>query len=265
MATGVNRHRLAAMSEPTLNQRLEVRSRPAQPVVMYQRWENLLFLHWRFPASEVQRTLPPGLTVDTHDGAAWVGVIPFYMRGVRPRGLPALGSLSNFLEMNVRTYVYDESGRPGVWFYSLDCNQPVAVRLARALMHLPYEHASMDSEISANGSVDYHVQRKGENEDARFHYPVAREGRPAEPGTLEFFLIERYRLFSYVRHRRVLLAGRVWHAPYAIRPAVAEIWSDVPLRQAGFQSGGRQPDHTCVTEPVNVRIFAPQQVGTDVR
>jgi uncharacterized protein YqjF (DUF2071 family) len=163
----------------------------------------------------------------------------------------------------VRTYVYDESGRPGVWFYSLDCNQPVAVRLARALMHLPYEHASMDSALNANGAVDYSVRRKGQDEEARFRYPVAAAGRPAEPGTLDFFLIERYRLFSYAARRRILFNGRVWHAPYSIRAAVADGWSDVPLRQAGFQSGDRLPDHTCVTEPVNVRIFAPQRVGVD--
>jgi uncharacterized protein YqjF (DUF2071 family) len=248
------------MSGPTLNQRLEVRNRPNRPLVMYQRWENLLFLHWRFPAEEVQRTLPPGLSVDTHDGTAWVGVIPFYMRGVRPRGLPAVGSLSNFLETNVRTYVYDEWGRPGVWFYSLDCNQPVAVWLARALMHLPYEHAAMNSAITADGAVDYCVRRKGQDEEARFHYPLAGEGRPAEPGALEFFLIERYLLFSYAARRRALFDGRVWHAPYSIRAAVADVWSDVPLRQAGFQTGGRSPDHTCVTGPVDVRIFAPQRI-----
>jgi len=94
---------------------------------MYQRWRRLLFLHWDWDVAAVQATLPAGLTVDPWEGRAWLGVVPFRMEGVRPRFLPAMGGLSNFPELNVRTYVRDERGRAGVWFYSLDCAQPIAV------------------------------------------------------------------------------------------------------------------------------------------
>lgn len=98
---------------------------------MRQRWEKLLFLHWAWDAAEVQRTLPLGLTVDTFEGRAWLGVVPFFMRDVRPAWVPSVPGISNFLELNVRTYVFDGRGRPGIWFYSLDCNQRLAVRAAR--------------------------------------------------------------------------------------------------------------------------------------
>ena len=124
---------------PTNAQRLLLRQRPVgRTVVMKQAWRNLAFLHWRMPVDVVQRTLPPGLTVDTFDGAAYIGLVPFYMRRIRPRFLPPVPGLSWFLEVNVRTYVIDHNGVPGVWFYSLDANQWFAVKIARRFFKLPY-------------------------------------------------------------------------------------------------------------------------------
>ncbi len=128
---------------PTAADRLLLRERPAAPVVMHQRWRALLFAHWRIDPDAIQKTLPVGLHVDTCDGSAWLGVVPFFMDAVRPAFLPALPWLSWFQELNVRTYVHDEKGVPGVWFYSLDCNQPLAVAIARTLFHLNYRHAAM--------------------------------------------------------------------------------------------------------------------------
>jgi uncharacterized protein YqjF (DUF2071 family) len=120
------------MNRPTPEQREAARHPdPKQGTVMRQRWENLLFLHWRVDPAVIQRSLPAGLHVDTFEESAWIGIVPFAMRDVRPAGLPAIGPISNFLELNVRTYVHDERGVPGVWFYSLDCNQPLAVIIAR--------------------------------------------------------------------------------------------------------------------------------------
>ena len=127
--------------------RLAQRERPASFLVGRQRWNHLLFGHWKIDAAEIQATLPPGLFVDTFEGDAYLGVVPFFMQRVRPAWLPPLPGVSWFLELNVRTYVFDAEGRPGVWFYSLDCNQPVAVFLARSLFHLPYFHAKMTSVI----------------------------------------------------------------------------------------------------------------------
>src|SRR5438105_3699987 len=109
------------MTLPSLDDRLRQRERPSGSVAMYHTWRDLLFLHWRVEPERIQRTLPPGLFVDTYDGAAWVGVVPFFMRNIRPWWLPCIPGLSNFMELNLRTYVYDAAGTPGVWFYALDC------------------------------------------------------------------------------------------------------------------------------------------------
>jgi hypothetical protein len=128
---------------PTLNQRLAHRDKPSAFPVMRQRWSRLLFLHWPMEPDVIQATLPPGLTVDTFDGRAWIGVVPFFMERIRPVFCPPVPGISWFLELNVRTYVHNEQGNSGVWFYSLDCNQPLAVEIARRLFHLPYQHAEM--------------------------------------------------------------------------------------------------------------------------
>jgi len=225
---------------------------------MRQQWAGLGFFHWRVEADGIAARLPDGLHVDTFDGSAWLGVVPFFMRRVRPAGLPPLPWLSWFLELNVRTYVYDDAGRAGVWFFSLDCNQPVAVALARRFFHLPYEHAAMRSDSTADGMIDYHCQRKGESEAAACRYPAALESgtAPAAPGTLEWFLVERYLLFAADPRGR-LFTGRVHHAPYrvaALDPA-AHPGTTVPLRWDGFTEPGRPPDSALVAEDVNVRIF----------
>src|SRR6266704_6531932 len=109
---------------------------PVGPWVMAQRWHDLLFAHWPVPAGELQHLIPTPLTIDTFDGQAWLAVVPFRMSGVRLRGTPAVPWLSAFPELNVRTYVKCE-GRPGVWFFSLDAGNPLAVAIARAWFHLP--------------------------------------------------------------------------------------------------------------------------------
>ena len=124
-----------------MEERLLVRGRPKTKPVLQMQWKELLFLHWSWDAREIQATLPTGLFADTFDGKAWLAIVPFFMRKVHPMVLPCLPWLSNFLELNVRTYVHDGAGVPGVWFYSLVCNQPLVVELARRWYHLNYVHA----------------------------------------------------------------------------------------------------------------------------
>lgn len=246
---------------PTLQQRLAERSRPSGPVVLHQRWEQLLFLHWKWDVATVQDSLPPGLTVDSYDGAAWLGLVPLFMRNVRPRFVPAIPALSDFLELNLRTYVQDEFGRPGLYFYSLDCNQPIAVETARRLLFLRYEHAAMEASVDAGGWVDMTVQRKGANENSHYRYhPFGPAAVEASTETLEFFLVERYRLFTTDPAGEQLNSIRVCHPPYRVRQAQVFEWGDAPLRQAGFDPRGRAPDHICAAEPVEVETFAPERV-----
>ena len=243
---------------PTDAQRLNERVRPAGRVVMRQTWDQLLFLHWAWDAAAVQRTLPAGLTADTFEGRAWVGLVPFFMRRVRPAGWCAVPGISDFLELNVRTYVHDARGRPGVWFYSLDCNQWLAVTIARNFFHLPYEHAAMAATVDAgSGEVEYRAQRRGMGREgeSRFRYRAAGERREAAAGSREFFLVERYTLFAHDARRGGWRAGRVAHAPYRVGAAEVPVWDDAMLRLAGFETGGRAPDHGCAAEAVDVEIF----------
>jgi uncharacterized protein len=251
-----------AVIPPSPQQRLIERTRPSGPVVMFQRWEHLAFLHWRYEPAVVQATLPAGLHVDTWSESAWVGLVPLFMHDVRPRFVPAIPALSDFLELNLRTYVYDSLGRPGIYFYSLDCDQPIAVESARRLLHLRYEHCVMQATATPDpkGWVKFEAQRVGASEKATFRYQPF--GPIAEPAvdSLEFFLIERYRLFTSDSAGEQLGSIRVCHAPYRIRSAHLAEWSDAPLRQAGLAPPLRDPDHLCAAEPVEVETFAPEKL-----
>ncbi|MFO8026883.1 MAG: DUF2071 domain-containing protein [Opitutales bacterium] len=205
-------------TEPPIEARLNERLPPNGPVVMYQRWTELLFLHWAVAPEVVQAGLPEGLSVDTYEGKAWIGVVPFFMNGVRPRFLPSVPWFSNFPELNLRTYVVDARGRPGVWFYSLDTPQPLANWIARRFFHLNYRTARFAVEPSAE-TIRYESRLRLDGAwDEAQTYNWTRQGASftADPGTLEFFLVERYRLFSYDWERKQLFSGQVHHRPYPL-------------------------------------------------
>lgn len=239
--------------EPTLLQRCNLRQPPTGPLLGRQRWNQLLFAHWIVDPVAVQATLPPGLYVDTYAGAAYLGIVPFAMERVRPAWLPPLPGLSWFLELNVRTYVHDESGRPGVWFYSLDCNQALAVAIARRFFHLPYRHARMAASIR-DGTIQYECQHPGSDAPlSRFTWAPGAKAAPVAPGSLEFFLVERYLLFAANPAGR-LYAGRVHHAPYRVStPSVGE-FSVEPAQRAGFRLNG-PPASLLAALPLDVSIF----------
>jgi uncharacterized protein YqjF (DUF2071 family) len=224
--------------------------------VMRQRWLRLLFLHWPCDATAVQAGLPAGLTVDTWEGRAWLGLVPFKMERVRLAGWPPLPGVSDFLEMNVRTYVRDERGRPGVWFHSLDCAQPLAVWAARVGFGLPYFCAEMRER--AGEEISYACRRRGEAEGTRFRYRPEGSPEPAREGSFEQFLVERYRLFAMKRGR--LVTGEVWHEPYRLQRVRVSEWSDLPLRQAGFAGGRGEPEHAVFSPGVDARIFGVESV-----
>ena len=228
---------------PTTEQRLAVRVAPHGLPVMLQRWAGLLFLHWPVDPALIAARLPVGLQVDTFDGKAWIGLVPFFMERVRPVGLPALPWLSWFHELNVRTYVHDEMGNPGVWFFSLECDQPIAVEIARRGFHLPYQHASMRS-TKSSGRVEFSSQRKLPGAAcSKFEYATAKNTKPAEIGSLNWFLVERYLLFSS-RPSGQIFCGQVHHSPTE------------PLRLDGFSEPTEPPASMLVAAPVDVKIFS---------
>ena len=174
-------------------------------------WRDLLFMHWPLDAEALRPLVPPALSLDTFDGSAWLGIVPFRMTGVRPRFLPAFKPLSDFPEINLRTYV-TAGGKPGIWFFSLDAHNPVAVRLARATFRLPYFDARMSCETSG-GEVRYSSERiHGGVPPAELAARYRPSGAPFEcgTGTLENFLSERYCLYA-ADGRGIVRRGDVHH------------------------------------------------------
>jgi len=221
---------------------------------MRQRWEGLLFLHWAWDEGDLQRRLPEGLTVQKFGGKAYLGLVPFFMSGVRPRLAPAIPGISNFMELNLRTYVTDRNGQPGVWFYSLDCNQPLAVWTARTFFHLAYRNASMTAKGSLEEGWSYRCQRKGNTEMTQLDYRLGSGGLEALPGSLDFFLIERYLLFSFSALSGALWQGRVWHRPYVLSPVEHRGDPGPAFRAEGFVPPGCPPDHAVGSRGVDVWV-----------
>ncbi len=195
----------------------------SRPWVMGMTWSDLAFLHWRMPREVLQPFIPNGLTLQSFDGSAWLGVVPFRMANVRVRGLPPVPGTANFLELNLRTYVTDGT-RPGVWFFSLDAENPLAVRGARAGFHLPYMDARMSS-VRRGAIHEYRSWRTHRGEpEAEFaaRYEPTGSVFQSVPGTLEHWLTERYCLYSADRSGRVY-RGEIRHTPWPLQPARAEI------------------------------------------
>jgi uncharacterized protein len=242
--------------EEWIQQQLLERQPPASHHgVMFQRWVHLLFLHWKFDPEMIQRTLPRGLSVDTHAGMAWVGVVPFCMRRVRPTLLQFLSS--DFLELNLRTYVRDRNGRPGVWFYSLDASHPLAVWTARVFFGLPYMHAKMQV-AGRDGEIAYSCQRHGSSTRMEYRFRPCDDLAEAKIGSLEFFLVERYRLFS-VRCGR-LLTGRVYHSPYELRNALVSKLNKGLFELDDLQSPPGPPNNVLYSPGVDVTVYPVQIV-----
>jgi uncharacterized protein YqjF (DUF2071 family) len=225
--------------------------------VMYQSWTKLLFLHWRWDPAEIQKRLPRGLDIDRFDGSAWIGIVPFFMGGVRPAGFPPLPVLSNFLELNLRTYVRDKSGRPGVWFFSLDANQPLAVWVARLLFALPYQHATICAN-QIDGWTDYVSARSGREPRLNYRYRPKGPVFEAALGSLEFFLVERYRLFAFRGGQ--LFSGRVYHTPYRLSEADLDYYDPRLFELNGFDVPVGPPDHICYAPRVIVSVYLPKPV-----
>lgn len=234
-------------------------ARPNEPAIMYHSWRDLLFLHWRIDPQVVQRTLPQGLTVDTFEGNAWIGVVPFLMRRIRPWWAPSIPGLSNFEETNVRTYVRDDKGRVGVWFYALFANQPIGCWIGRNLFFLPYRDVSIRAERNADDERHYQVDFKtSASQDAKrsiIRYKPLGKPSAAREETLESFLVDRYLLFSSDRKGR-LWRGQVHHAPYEIQPAMVECDVQELFKDQPFELKNRPYDHATFCAGVDVDVFA---------
>jgi uncharacterized protein YqjF (DUF2071 family) len=195
---------------------------PDEPWVMLQSWHELLFAHWPVPIPVIRDLIPATLQIETFAGEAWVGVVPFRMTGVRPRLIPALPWFSAFPELNVRTYV--KSGeKPGVWFFSLDATNRIAVEMARTWYKLPYFVAEIAVRCADN-RIHYSSRRKDKRSapaELIAYYHATGEVRRAERGSLEEWLTARYCLYAADHHQQ-LYRAEIHHLPWPLQPAEAE-------------------------------------------
>lgn len=198
---------------------------PTGPWVMSQLWLELLFAHCPIKPDVLRSLIPSVFDIDTFEREAWVGVVPFRMRNIHPRGLPSVQGLSHFPELNVRTYV-TVKGRPGVYFFSLDAGNPIAVAIARAVFHLPYFNASMTCEQKGD-SIHYRSHRTHHNAPAADYVANYRPIGPVEYSghdTLAHWLTERYSLYTTFQNH--LYRGEIHHPQWPLQPAELEVEQD---------------------------------------
>ena len=197
---------------------MHVSTRPQGYPVMRQHWGKLLFMHWPIDVRLLRPLIPPQLQIDTFDGSAWIGVIPFTMWGIRASFLPPIPGTSAFHELNVRTYVTC-NGVSGVWFFSLDAANRLAVWGARTFYSLPYFNARM-SLRQDGASITYSSRREdSRGGPARFdaRWTIGDSLPESQPGSPEFFLTERYCLYS--AHRDEVYRARIHHHPWPLQTA----------------------------------------------
>ena len=226
--------------------------------VMYQQWRRLTFLHWRYPADVVQALLPSGLTVQTFDGTAWVGLVPFLMVGVRAPGVPALPWLFRFPETNVRTYVHGPDGRDGIWFFSLDAARLPAVLAGRAGYGLPYFWSDMAVRATA-GRLGYRSRRRWPGPTGARCAADVVPGEPVEAGPAEEFLTARFRLYSRMAGR--LVAADAEHGPWPLRRGRVDRLDQTLVQAAGLPDPAGEP-LVHVSPGVSVRIGRWHRLGT---
>ena len=202
------------MRHPTDVDRLELRHRPPGQPVMHQEWGNLLFMHWRVDESVLRPHIPKPLELDTYGNNAWIAIAPFTMWDIRafPPFVPAVPGFDSMEELNVRTYVH-YNGVPGVWFFSLDANSRALVLGARTFFHLPYYYAEI--KMDGKRKIKYRSKRLEDPPAVlRAEWSVGKALPQSQPGSREFFLTERYLL--YTEFKGELYSARIFHEPWQL-------------------------------------------------
>lgn len=199
---------------------------------MTQTWNDLLFAHWPADPDALRALVPAPFELDRFEDQAWLGIVPFHMTNVAPRFVPALPWVSAFPELNVRTYVR-VGDKAGVFFFSLDAASAVAVGAARTLLNLPYYTADMTVTPEA---AEIHYQSRRTEPAAEFAavYRGLGNPRPPQPGTLEYFLTERYCLYA-LNHRGLPYRLDIHHPPWPLESATAQISRNTMADAAGIR------------------------------
>ena len=236
--------------------RLAIRERPKAFPIMHQNWGKLLFMHWRIDEDKLRPLIPERLTIDTFDGHAWIGVVPFTMWNVRASFTPPVPWLSEFDELNVRTYVHYD-GVPGVWFLSLDANSSVAVLGARTVFNLPYFNARINLEQTEN-VIAYSSTRR-EEPPAEFNaiWKIGEKLKQSDPDSLDFFLTERYCLYSVKGERLDRL--RIHHRPWVLYEAELQSYRSTMVESHGLPTPEGEP-LLHYAEEIEVDFWSPDEV-----
>jgi uncharacterized protein len=223
---------------------------PGRPWFMAQTWRDLLFAHWPVPVEAFAGVVPDQLTIDSRDGAAWIGVTPFVVSDLRLRGSVPVPVISRFPELNVRTYV-TVGGKPGIYFLSLDAARMSAVLAARRSYRLPYFHAQMARSTSSDGIHFASSRASSDGPSATFRgrfHPVG-PAVPALPGSLEHFLTERYCLYT-LGERGEILRGEIHHPPWPLQKAAAELPENTMASPFGIDLDGEPTFHFSARQDV---------------
>jgi uncharacterized protein len=233
---------------------------PGRPASL-QHWRHVLFAHWPVDAGLLAARLPAGLCLDTFEGQAWIGVVPFEVRDVRIDGRPALPWLSHFPELNVRTYV-TARGRPGVYFFSLDAARLLMVLAARRWYHLPYLHARMRVRVR-DGEIRYtsrRIDRHAPPAELAVRYRPEGQARWAAPGSLAEWLTARYALYTADGRGR-LLRGDIVHAPWLLQPVEARFPRNTMAAPLGIELEGEPV--LAYARGLDVEVWPPRLIRTD--
>ena len=232
---------------------------PSGPWIMGQRWNNLLFAHYPVSRRLLRELVPPPLTVEEHSGSGWISVTPFHLSHLRPRGIPSLPWVSEFPELNVRTYV-NYGGKSGVYFFSLDAGSPLAVAAARLTYHLPYYNAAMAISNGSGGAIHYHSHRTDERApgadfDAEYH--AFGQPESAARGSLDEFLAERYCLYAV--DDDAMYRAEIHHEPWPLERAEAEVKENTMAAASGIALT-TGPEHLRFVRHIDVVVWAPERI-----
>jgi uncharacterized protein YqjF (DUF2071 family) len=193
-----------------------------------QRWNDLLFAHWPIPVAQMAALLPDWLEVDTFQGSAWLGVVPFWLDRIKIRGVPPIPGARSFPDLNLRTYVRDQfTGTPGVYCFSLDASNLLAVAVARSYYHLPYYWSEMLLEQRTEREFAFYSRRRFTTRPVIFNVRYRGLGpnvRLAENrcGSFEYFVTERSCLYSSNRAGEPIRAN-LHYVSWPLEEAEAEI------------------------------------------
>ena len=219
---------------------------PSGRWLMTQRWNDLLFAHWPVAEAQIAPMLPEGLQVDTFQGSAWLGVVPFWLDRIKIRGIPSVPGVRSFPDLNLRTYVREEqSGTPGLYFFSLDASNLLAVGVARSVFHLPYHWAEMRLEQRSEREFSFYSRRRFSAEPVLFKARYRGLGPThklalSRSGTLQHFFSERHCLFSRNREGQAIRSN-LHHVPWPLEEAEAEIERNDLASAIGIRLPDQEP------------------------